>query len=110
MVWEGIALGTILEKVKPRKKLIRNLHGHDGSDKKHHFANFSQHGLAMNCLWVHFEKREENRTPLSGICGFVTVLARLTIFPTWSGKVIDMGNILEKAKPREKPYEEYVGL
>ena len=106
-------LGDHPGRVKPRKKLIRNFRENDGSDKRHHFANFSQHGLAMNCLWGHFEKSEAKRETLSGICGFVLVLARLTILPNfpdmvWEGIVLV--TILEKVKPREKTYQQYVAL
>ena len=92
-------LGDHPGKVKPRKKLIRNFRENDGSDKGHHFANFSQHGLAMNCLWGHFEKSEAKRETLSGICGFVLVLARVIIFqlfPTWSGKGLSLGPFRKK--------------
>jgi len=77
----------------------------DGPGKGHHFSNFSQHGLVRDCLWGHFEKSEAKRKTLSGICGFVMVLARLTIPPTfpnmvWQGVVL--GTILEKANPQQK--------
>ena len=85
----------------------------DGPGKGHHFPNFSQHGLVRDCLGDHFGKSEAKRKTLSGICGFVMVLARVFIFPTcpnmvWEGIVL--GTILEKAKPREKPYQEYADL
>ena len=85
----------------------------DGPGKGHHSFNFSQHGLARDCLGDHFGKSEAKRKTLSGICGIVMVLARLTILPTfpnmvWQGVVL--GSILEKVKPREIPYQEYVSL
>ena len=113
MVWQGIVLGSILEKASPRQKLNRNLREIDGPDKGHHFSNFSQHGLARGCLGEHFGKSQAKRNTLSGICEFVMVLARIIIFPTfpnmvWEGTVL--GTILEKVKPKEKPYQEYVDL
>ena len=56
MVWQGVVLGSILKKVGPRQKLIRNLCKIDGPAKGHHFSNFSQHGLARGGLGEHFEK------------------------------------------------------
>ena len=77
----------------------------NGPGKDHHFSNCSQHGLGRDCLGDHFGKSEAKRKTLSGICGFVMVLARLTIPPTfpnmvWQGVVL--GSILEKANPRQK--------
>ena len=65
----------------------------DGPGKGHHFSNFSQHGLVRDCLGYHFRKSEAERKTLSGICGFVIVLARLTILPifpnmVWEGIVL----------------------
>ena len=85
----------------------------DGPGKGHHSFNFSQHGLARDCLGDHFGKSEAKRKTLSGICGFVMVLARIMVSPTfpnmvWQGVVL--GSILEKVNPREIPYQEYVSL
>ena len=85
----------------------------DGPGKGHHFSNLSQHGLGRDCLGDHFGKSEAKTKTLSGICGFVMVLARLIILPTFPNTVwawIVLGTILEKVKPREKPYQEYVDL
>ena len=109
IVWEGIALGIILERIAPKRKAQKTLpriYGFcGGPGKDHHFSNFSQHGLGRNCLGDHFGKSEAKRKTLSGICGFVMVLARIMVSPTfpnmvWQGVVL--GSILEKAKPREK--------
>ena len=85
----------------------------DGPDKDYHFSNCSKHGLGRDCLGDHFGKSEAKRETLSGICGFVMVLTRIIIFQivpnmVWEG--IALGTILEKVKPREKPYQEYVDL
>ena len=85
----------------------------DGPGQGLHFSNFSKHGLGRDCLGDHVGKSEAKRKTLSGICGFVMVLARIIIFPivpnmVWEGIVL--GTILEKVKPREKPYQEYVDL
>ena len=85
----------------------------NGPGKGHHFANFSQHDLVRIVLGTILEKSEANRKTLSGICGFGMVLARIIIFPivpnmVWEGIVL--GTILEKVKPREKPYQGYVDL
>ena len=85
----------------------------NGPCKGHHFSNFSQHDLVRNVLGTILEKSEAKRKTLSGICGFVMVLARIIIFPivpnmVWEGIVL--GTILEKVKPREKPYQEYLDL
>ena len=69
--------------------------------------------MVRDCLGDHFGKSEAKRKTLSGICGFVMVLARVIILPTcpnmvWEGIVF--GTILGKVKPREKPYLEYVDL
>ena len=85
----------------------------DGPGKAHHSSKFSQHGLGRDCLGDHFGKSVTERQTLSGICGLVMVLTRIIIFPTvpnmvWEG--IALGTILEKVQPREKPYQEYVGL
>ena len=85
----------------------------DGPGKAHHSSNFSQHGLARGCLGEHFGKSEAKRNTLSGICEFVMVLAKIIIFQTFPNMVwegIVLGTILEKVKPREKPYQEYVDL
>ena len=87
MVWEGIVLGTILEKVKPRENLIRSMWICDGPGKGHHFSHFSQYDLVRNVLGTIFGKSEAKRKTLSGICGFVMVLARLTIPPTFPNMV-----------------------
>ena len=85
----------------------------DGPGKDHDFPIHAQHGLGMDGLGHHFEKSEAKGKTLSGICGFVMVLARIIIFPivpnmVWEG--IDLGTILEKGKPKEKPYQEYADL
>ena len=79
----------------------------DGPGKEHHFANFSQHGLGRGCLVDHFGKSEAKGKTSLGICGFVMVLARVIILPTFPNAVwegIDLGTILEKWKPKETPY------
>jgi hypothetical protein len=63
MVWQGIVLGSILEKANPRQKLNRNLRENAGPDKGHHFSNFSQHGLAKSCLGERFGKSEPTAKP-----------------------------------------------
>ena len=40
MVWQGIALGTMLVEVRPGKNLIRNVLESDGPNKDNHFPNF----------------------------------------------------------------------
>ena len=85
----------------------------DGPGKGLHFSNFSKHGLGRDGLWGHFEKEEAKRKTLSGVCGFVMVLARVIIFAIFSQHDLVrnlLGTILEKVKPREKPYQEYVDL
>ena len=52
----------------------------DGPGKDHNFSNCSQHGLGRDCLGYHFGKSEAKRNTLSGVCGFVMVLARVIIF------------------------------
>jgi len=56
MAWQGVVLGSILKKVGPTQKLIRNLCKIDGPAKGHHFSNFSQHGLARGGLGDNFWK------------------------------------------------------
>ena len=85
----------------------------DGPGKGLHFSNFSKHGLGRDGLWGHFEKEEAKRKTLSGVFGFVMVLARVIIFQFFSQHDLVrnlLGTILEKVKPREKPYQEYVDL
>ena len=52
----------------------------DGPGQGLHFSNFSKHGLGRDCLGDHFGKSEAKRKTLSGVCGFVMVLARVLIF------------------------------
>jgi hypothetical protein len=54
MVWQGVAFGSILRKVGPRRKLVRNLCKIAGPAKGHHFSNFSQHGLTRGGLGAIF--------------------------------------------------------
>ena len=63
MVWQGVVLGSILKKVGPKQKLIRNLYKIDGFAKRHHFSNFSQHGLARGGLGGNFGKGMPVRKP-----------------------------------------------
>jgi hypothetical protein len=65
MVWQGVVLGSILKKVGPKRKLIRNLCEIDGFAKGHHFSNFSQHGLARGGLGGHFGKSDANEKTLT---------------------------------------------
>ena len=65
MVWEGVVLGSILKKVKPKQKLIMNLCKTDGLAKGHHFSNFSQRGLARGGLGGHFGKSDAKEKTLT---------------------------------------------
>ena len=91
IVWEGIALGIILERIAPKRKAQKTLpriYGFcGGPGKDHHFSNCSQHGLGRDCLGDHSGKSEAKRKTLSGICGFVMVLARVIIFPAFPNMV-----------------------
>ena len=72
--------GPFWKKWSQEKSLIRNMGICDGPCKDHHFSNCSQHGLGRDCLGDHFGKSEAKRKALSGVCGFVMVLARVIIF------------------------------
>ena len=45
VVWQGIVLGTILGKMRPRKNLIRNMLKSDGTDRGYVRATFA------NMVW-----------------------------------------------------------
>ena len=84
---KGLTWGPFWKKGNQKKNLIRNMRICDGPGKEHHFANFSQHNMGKDCLGDHFAKSKAKRTTLSGICGFVMVLARLTLLPTFPNLV-----------------------
>jgi hypothetical protein len=65
MVWQGIVLGSILEKANPRQKLNRNLRENAGPDKGHRFPKFSQHGLTRGGLGGHFWKSDAKEKTLT---------------------------------------------
>ena len=99
--WSGkrLSWGPFRKNWSREKNLIRNMWICDGPGKDHDFPNLSQHGLGRDCLGDHFGKSEAKRKTLSGICGFVTVLARVIIFqlfPTWSGKGLSLGPFRKK--------------
>ena len=113
MVWEGMVFGAISKKRKPREKPYQEYVDLWWSWQGSSFFNFFPTWSGKESLGDHFGKSEAKRKALSGICGFVMVLARIIIFPivpnmVWEGIVL--GTILEKVKPRETPYQEYVDL
>ena len=65
MVWQGVVLGSILEKVGPRQKLVRNLYKIAGPAEGHRFLKFSQHGLTRGGLGGHFGKSDANEKTLT---------------------------------------------
>ena len=77
---KGLSWGAFWKKWIQEKYLIRNMWVCNGPGKDHHFSNCSQHGLGRDCLGDHFGKSEAKRKTLSGVCGFVMVLARVIIF------------------------------
>ena len=52
----------------------------NGPGKGHHFSNFPNMAWEVIVLGPIFEKCEAKRKTLSGVCGFVMVLARVIIF------------------------------
>ena len=85
----------------------------DGPGKGHHSSIFFQHDLVRNVLGTILEKSEAKRKTLSGICGFVMVLARIIIFPivpnmVWEGIVL--GTILEKSEAKRKTLSGICGV
>ena len=110
---KGWSLGPFRKRGSQEKNLIRSMLICDGLGKGHHFSIFFPTWSGKECLGDHFGKSEAKRKALSGICGFVMVLARIIIFPivpnmVWEGIVL--GTILEKVRPRETPNQEYVDL
>jgi hypothetical protein len=65
MVWQEVVLGSILRKVGPRQKLVRNLCKIAGPAKGHRFPKFSQHGLTRGGLGGHFWKSDAKEKTLT---------------------------------------------
>ena len=65
MVWQGVVLGSIMEKAGTRQKLIRNPSKIAGLAKGHIFSNFPQHGLARDGLGDHFWKSDAKEKTLT---------------------------------------------
>ena len=63
MVWQGVVLGNIFAKVRPRENQFRKKWKSNGPDRGNHFFNFYQHGLARDCLGNHFRKSEAMDEP-----------------------------------------------
>jgi len=99
MVWQGVVLGGILEKVKPRQKLIRNLCKIDGLAKGHHFPTFAnmvwQGVVSGTILGKVMPRRKPQREPLDNRwpCQGASVFQ---FFPTWSGKGWSWGAFCKK--------------
>ena len=56
MVWQGIVLETILEKVRRWTNLTRNMWNSDSPDRGHRCTNFYERGLSRHCLSNNFGK------------------------------------------------------
>ena len=78
---KGLSWGPFWKKWSQEKNLIRSMWICNGPGKGHHSSNSSQHDLVRNVLGTILEKSEAKRKTLSGVCGFVMVLARIIIFP-----------------------------
>ena len=97
----------------PEKFLVSNMLFFHGAVRVHHFWDFSQNGLARNCLRDNFGKCGAQENSLSATCGFFMVLSGCIIFAAFPKMVwpeIALGAILENVEPRKSACQQHVNF